>query len=168
VIQDRLGSVGKYYPYGEERNSPQLPNDQVKFATYTRDSATGNDYADQRYYTSVLGRFMTPDPYMATAKGAMNPTDPQSWNHYAYAGSDPANRNDPTGKDFCDDDTSFCFGTDFTDENGGLFGDALAAFFSDLAYQIAQAVQAAQALQQMTIVCDLQLFVQPAGSGSDP
>ena len=63
VIQDRLGSVGKYYPYGEERNSPQLPNDQVKFATYTRDSATGNDYADQRYYTSVLGRFMTPDPH---------------------------------------------------------------------------------------------------------
>ncbi len=47
VITDRLGSVGKYYPYGEERNAPQLPNDQVKFATYTRDSATGNDYADQ-------------------------------------------------------------------------------------------------------------------------
>ena len=27
-----------------------------------RDSATRNDYADQRYYTSILGRFMTPDP----------------------------------------------------------------------------------------------------------
>ena len=63
AVQDRLGSVGKYYPYGEERNSPPLANDQVKFATYTRDAATGNDYADQRYYGSTFGRFMSPDPY---------------------------------------------------------------------------------------------------------
>ncbi len=91
VIQDRLGSVGKYYPYGEERNSPQLPNDQVKFATYTRDSATGNDYADQRYYTSVLGRFMTPDLVPGQA------TNPQSWNRYPYSSSDPVDLNDPTG-----------------------------------------------------------------------
>ncbi len=91
VIQDRLGSVGKYYPYGEERNSPQLPNDQVKFATYTRDSATGNDYADQRYYTSTLGRFMTPDRVRGRA------TNPQSWDRYAYGSSDPVGLNDPTG-----------------------------------------------------------------------
>ena len=95
VIQDRLGSVGKYYPYGEERNSPQLPNDQVKFATYTRDSATGNDYADQRYYTSVLGRFMTADPYEGSAI-ANNPT---TWNRYGYASDDPLNHNDPVGLD---------------------------------------------------------------------
>ncbi len=95
VIQDRLGSVGKYYPYGEERNSPQLPNDQVKFATYTRDSATGNDYADQRYYTSVLGRFMTMDPF----RGSASLGNPQSWNRYAYAVGDPANSFDPTGLD---------------------------------------------------------------------
>ena len=91
VIQDRLGSVGKYYPYGEERNAPQLPNDQVKFATYTRDSATGNDYADQRYYTSVLGRFMTPDLVSGQA------TNPQSWNRYNYGIADPINYRDPKG-----------------------------------------------------------------------
>ncbi len=106
VIQDRLGSVGKYYPYGEERNSPQLPNDQVKFATYTRDSATGNDYADQRYYTSVLGRFMTPDPYKASA----GPSDPGSWDRYSYTRADPINRYDPSGMDDCgpEDDSSDC------------------------------------------------------------
>jgi RHS repeat-associated protein len=106
VIQDRLGSVGKYYPYGEERNSPQLPNDQVKFATYTRDSATGNDYADQRYYTSVLGRFMTPDPYVAS----VGPRDPGSWNRYSYTRGDPVNRYDPSGMDDCgpEDDSSDC------------------------------------------------------------
>ena len=98
VIQDRLGSVGKYYPYGEERNSPQLPNDQVKFATYTRDSATGNDYADQRYYTSTLGRFMTPDPYVANRGGAGDSSDPRSWNRYAYSGEDPINYYDPEGR----------------------------------------------------------------------
>ncbi len=98
VVQDRLGSVGKYYPYGEERNSPQLPNDQVKFATYTRDSATGNDYADQRYYTSTLGRFMTPDPYVANEGGSGDPRDPRSWNRYAYSGEDPTNYYDPEGQ----------------------------------------------------------------------
>ncbi len=103
VIQDRLGSVGKYYPYGEERNSPQLPNDQVKFATYTRDSATGNDYADQRYYTSVLGRFLTADHYKAFAQG-QDPRSPQTWNQYAYTTGDPMNRVDPLGEDDFDPD----------------------------------------------------------------
>jgi len=102
VVQDRLGSVGKYYPYGEERNSPQLPNDQVKFATYTRDSATGNDYADQRYYTSVLGRFMTADP----ARNSAGPGDPGSWNRYSYTRGDPINRGDAMGLDDCGAD--FC------------------------------------------------------------
>jgi len=97
VIQDRLGSVGKYYPFGEERNSPHLQDDAVKFATYTRDSATGNDYADNRYYTSNLGRFLTPDPYQASTVGAADPATPKSWNRYSYASSDPVNSYDPRG-----------------------------------------------------------------------
>jgi RHS repeat-associated protein len=91
--QDRLGSIGKYYPYGEERNSPPLSNDQVKFATYTRDSATGNDYADQRYYTSTLGRFTSPDRYLASG----GPNEPGSWNRYSYVGGDPVNFTDRHG-----------------------------------------------------------------------
>jgi RHS repeat-associated protein len=100
VVQDRLGSVGKYYPYGEDRTG--APNDQVKFATYTRDTATGNDYADQRYYAGAFGRFMTPDPYRATSTSPSRPTDPQSWNRYAYVVGDPANRIDEKGLDFTD------------------------------------------------------------------
>ncbi len=95
-IQDRLGSNGKYFPYGEERNYPALPNDQVKFATYTRDSATGLDYADQRYYSSSLARFLTPDPYRRSGRLAV----PLSLNRYNYVGGDPINRNDPSG--LCD------------------------------------------------------------------
>ena len=93
VGQDRVGSVGKYFPYGEERNNPQLPNDTVKFATYTRDSATGLDYADQRYYTSGIGRFTSVDPY--PPKGGKQ--SPAAWNRYSYTGGDPINGYDPNG-----------------------------------------------------------------------
>ena len=117
VIQDRLGSVGKYYPYGEERNSPQLPNDQVKFATYTRDSATGNDYADQRYYTSTLGRFMTPDPSLTTNAVTL----PQNWNPYVYVGADPINKTDPEGLCSPEDDPP-CYSATGTDSFPGNVG----------------------------------------------
>ena len=57
-VFDRLGSAKynqsnnaaqSFYPYGEDRGTVE-PNDELKFATYTRDAATGLDYADQRYY----------------------------------------------------------------------------------------------------------------------
>ena len=69
---DRLGSVRavntngawtepSFFPYGEEK--PTVAADGVvKFATYTRDSTLSNqDYADQRYYSNLLGRFNSPD-----------------------------------------------------------------------------------------------------------
>ena len=97
IFQDRLGSrragsQGRYYPYGEDGTNP-MPNDQVKFATYTRDSATGLDYADQRYYDNLRGRFTSPDRYVASS----GPKDPGSWNRYSYVASDPVNLNDPRG-----------------------------------------------------------------------
>jgi RHS repeat-associated protein len=94
--EDRLSSKGKYFPYGEDRigtTPANPPPDQEKFATYTRDAATGLDYADQRYFTNVLGRFMSPDPF----RGSARLTSPQSWNRYAYAEDDPINGLDPTG-----------------------------------------------------------------------
>jgi RHS repeat-associated protein len=93
-VPDRLGSKGKYYPYGEERNSPPMGNDQVKFASYTRDSATGLDYADQRYYVNNFARFMSADAYKASAGQG----DPSSWNRYSYVGGDPINYVDPSGE----------------------------------------------------------------------
>jgi RHS repeat-associated protein len=91
---DRLGSDRRntrYYPYGEEYTA--TANDREKFASYFRDSSTGLDYAMNRYYGSNLGRFLTPDPFGGSAK----PTDPQTWNRYAYVGNDPGNRTDPSG-----------------------------------------------------------------------
>jgi len=95
VILDRLGSVRgpqqDYYPYGEEKPSATAQNRQ-KFATYYRD-ATALDYADQRYYSSQFGRFMSPDPYLPSG----GPANPQSWNRYTYVENDPVNYHDPQG-----------------------------------------------------------------------
>ena len=76
---DRLGSVlyGQtwsttfYYPYGEERNP--TTNDTQKFATYTRDSATGLDYAQNRYYSSQIARFTTAGPVPGEAAARQIP-----------------------------------------------------------------------------------------------
>jgi RHS repeat-associated protein len=99
VMTDRLGSVRvngngqrmNYYPYGAEVGT-ETGEGRVKFGTYTRDSA-GVDYADQRYYGAGMGRFLTADPYKASA----GPSDPGSWNQYAYVGGDPINFRDRSG-----------------------------------------------------------------------
>jgi RHS repeat-associated protein len=107
IALDRLGSVrartrpwmqppnnllrSSYYPYGEERQTTE--QDRDKFATYHRDSTTGLDYASQRYYSSLTGRFTTPDPVL-TSNAVMLP---QNWNRYAYVSGDPVNKTDPLG-----------------------------------------------------------------------
>ena len=93
VYPDRLGSVGKFYPYGIERPSATT-NGKEKFTGYFRDADTGNDYAINRYMTPGMGRFITPDP----SKGShADPANPGSWNLYAYTHGDPINSSDPTG-----------------------------------------------------------------------
>jgi RHS repeat-associated protein len=106
VVTDRLGSVRwrydginppatlAYYPYGEQMTSlGSNTHSENRFATYVLDHNTGLDYADQRYHTATYGRFLTPDPYQASA----GPADPGSWNRYAYVEGDPVNKNDPSG-----------------------------------------------------------------------
>ena len=91
VAADRLGSIGKFYPYGQERPSATT-NDTEKLTGYYRDASTGLDYADQRYEQPGVGRFLSPDPNSNSA----GLTDPGSWNRYAYVGGDPINRTDRT------------------------------------------------------------------------
>ncbi len=95
VLPDRLGTNraggARFYPYGDEITSTS--NDREKFATYTRDSYTGLDYANQRYFASTYGRFNTADPYAGSAGAG----DPSSWNRYSYTKGDPVNRMDRSG-----------------------------------------------------------------------
>jgi RHS repeat-associated protein len=101
---DRLGSVRavntngtwsapSFFPYGEEK-TPVAADGVVKFATYTRDSTLSNqDYADQRYYSNLAGRFYSPDPSALNVDLA----NPASWNGYSYVGGDPVNGTDASG-----------------------------------------------------------------------
>ncbi|HVP45637.1 MAG TPA: RHS repeat-associated core domain-containing protein [Bryobacteraceae bacterium] len=120
VAQNRLGSVAGsypngtyYYPYGEDTGTPLLGDN---FATYYRDGTTGLDYAKNRYYSPILGRFNTPDP---SGSDAADLSDPGSWNMYAYAGGDPINFNDPDGLIKCSDAPRL--------ETGQTFGDLINA-----------------------------------------
>jgi RHS repeat-associated protein len=102
VATDRVGSVRsdanggtyKYYPYGELVSGTNTSGDL--FATYTREAATGLDYANQRYYASTYGRFSRPDPYGGSARSG----NPGSWNRYSYVLGDPVNGSDPAGLDY--------------------------------------------------------------------
>jgi len=114
TTQDRLGSVGSYYPYGESRSGTVSNADS--FATYYRDS-TGLDYANQRYYAAGAGRFITADPYQASA----GTSDPASWNRYAYVRGEPIGRIDPEGlADFSV--TVYASLSSFGGGGGGFFG----------------------------------------------
>ncbi len=121
VYSDRLASIGKFYPYGMERPSATT-NGTEKFTGYFRDAETGNDYAVNRYASPGMGRFITPDPYRSNSGGPGNPSDPGSWNRYAYTLDDPINYNDPRGMQAsCPADTA-CFGTTGTGYSDPDFG----------------------------------------------
>jgi RHS repeat-associated protein len=111
VYSDRLGSVGKFYPYGIERPSATT-NGTEKFTGYFRDNESGNDYAVNRYMSPGMGRFITPDRGMGGAKSG----DPGTWNKYAYTGGDPINRVDRHGSDYEDCDSDGDCWTVFTSE----------------------------------------------------
>ena len=107
VITDSNGNVVSrhdYMPFGEElfagtggRSSSQgyggSETLRKKFTGYERDSETGLDFAQARYYASTNGRFNSPDPLASSATTA----DPQSWNRYAYVGNNPMTATDPSG-----------------------------------------------------------------------
>ena len=79
------------------------------FTGKERDAESGNDYFEARYYSSAMGRFMSPD---WSAKAQPVPyakmDDPQSLNLYAYVQNNPLFRTDPSGHYECKGNTSNC------------------------------------------------------------
>jgi RHS repeat-associated protein len=64
-----------------------------KFTGYERDTETGLDFAQARYFSSIQGRFIGPDRIFADQIEA----EPQSWNLYIYARNNPLIHTDPSG-----------------------------------------------------------------------
>ena len=88
--------VSDYYPFGGERILQSASNNTRKFTSKERDSESGNDNFNARFYTSNFGRFMSPDPHSATPLHVVNP---QRWNMYSYGVDDPLLYVDPDGQD---------------------------------------------------------------------
>jgi RHS repeat-associated protein len=104
VTDQNANVVGRhdYLPFGEEIaantggcNSTFGTSDFVnqKFTGQERDSETGLDFFQARYFSAALGRFNSPDPENAGA----SLFNPQSWNGYAYANNNPMVNIDPSG-----------------------------------------------------------------------
>ena len=108
VVTDSLGETieneSDYYPYGGERViTTSLSDEHYKFTGKERDSESGLDMFGARYYSSNIGRFMTPDwspTPEAIPYGELS--NPQSLNRYAYVKNNPTTLTDPDGH--CDID----------------------------------------------------------------
>jgi RHS repeat-associated protein len=105
LVTDQNGIVvarHDYLPFGEEipastvgRNGQWGSTTDVagKFTGQVRDSETGLDFFNARYFGAALGRFTSPDP----ANAGADPADPQTWNGYGYVRGNPMALTDPTG-----------------------------------------------------------------------
>ena len=78
-------------PFGEGSSAPN-PG-PLHFTGKERDTVSNLDYFGARYDASSLGRFMSPDPLMASA----HTSNPQTWNRYSYALNNPLRITDPEG-----------------------------------------------------------------------
>jgi RHS repeat-associated protein len=86
-----------YFPFGEEASSPTQDTERMKFAGHERDLANTTsaaddlDYMHARFYSPLVGRFLSFDPLGG------NPSWPGTWNRYAYALGSPLKYLDPYG-----------------------------------------------------------------------
>ena len=86
----------QYSPFGITLKNAAANNNQAGFTGHIKDSATGLNYMQARYYDPVIGRFLSIDPvtFMDTGK-------PEYFNRYSYTANDPINFTDPDGRTTC-------------------------------------------------------------------
>jgi RHS repeat-associated protein len=91
-----------YYPFGEEATA--LNPETKQYTGHERDYLGGTgtqnanylDYMHARFYTPIVGRFLSPDPVLNVNRHLQKP---QGWNRYAYVENNPINATDPTGRE---------------------------------------------------------------------
>lgn len=105
VITDQLGAVKDrkdFSAFGEESVSAQRSSnaeyssaDQLRknYTGYEKDSESGLEFAQARYYNPTHGRFTSVDPLTASA----NVKNPQTFNRYSYVLNSPYKYTDPLG-----------------------------------------------------------------------
>jgi RHS repeat-associated protein len=102
-----------YYPYGAARidnKAGGYSGEKRKFDSMERDSATGLDYAQARYYDNSRGQFVSQDPsFLAVGDPSKIQditsisqqaflADPQQMNSYSWGRDNPITLKDPAGR----------------------------------------------------------------------
>jgi RHS repeat-associated protein len=78
-----------YDPWGEVKAGGT--QDKFQYTSQEKDSETGLNYYNFRYYNSHIRRFTQPDDILP------NPYDPQQLNRYSYVRNNPLTHTDPSG-----------------------------------------------------------------------
>jgi RHS repeat-associated protein len=117
-VNDATGAVEATYqslPFGDgyTPNFATGTDDPTEnhFTNKERDTESGNDFFNARYYNSNTARFLSPDPlpwigWQGGSKDSQEKFDmwianPQNLNEYAYVNNNPMNHTDPTGMNAC-------------------------------------------------------------------
>ncbi len=93
MAEKEYGDIA-YAPFGE-----MYASQDTIYASFTgqqQDTISGMYDFLYREYSPVQGRWISPDP---SGMGAASPTNPQTWNRYAYVLNDPLANMDPLGLD---------------------------------------------------------------------
>ncbi len=114
-----------YSPFGLQYNS-QTSNvsGAASFYDFTGQqqwTVTGIDDFPFRKYIPAQGRWMSPDP---GGLAAVDVTDPQTWNRYAYVANNPLSFIDPLGLDLVPAARPLCPGSPATRRQGMAAADA--------------------------------------------
>lgn len=115
-----LSSASEVDPFGADAGGYSSAFQPRKVTSYERDP-NGTDEAMFRRYNRWHARFDQPDPY----EGSYNPTDPQSFNRYAYVRNNPVSFVDTNGLDLCYTDIDgqrVCI-PDYHEDGGTVYGD---------------------------------------------
>jgi RHS repeat-associated protein len=89
VVEQNCASL----PFGDGESCAPLPTEHL-FTGKERDTESCNDYFGARYYSSAMGRWMSPDKPFADQHVA----NPQSWNLYSYTLNNPLRFVDQDGQ----------------------------------------------------------------------
>jgi RHS repeat-associated protein len=130
-LTNSTGTVTDSYEYDAFGNeftvSGTTPN-EFMYRGEQFDSDLALYYLRARYYNPETGRFMSRDPYSPQLLPDGVPTNPRDLHKYLYAGGDPINMIDPTGRD--EDDVEYAWLTREVLEETVNFAGALTCSFS--------------------------------------
>jgi RHS repeat-associated protein len=114
VSTDYTGTVKRTEtmgPFGDGFTESYTGLDFTGFAGGAWDQENNGDHFGAREYAKTQGRWLSPDP---AGLAAVDPTNPQTWNRYAYVLNNPVSFTDPTGL-VCE---PFCDGGSMDDDSG--------------------------------------------------